>query len=108
MSATAWTAAARSLEPLLAAARFELRYGPEGDVAIRQYGGPLAALHAEPPDPAAAWSARARCGHAAGWLLADRAPEDPRAAQEILARAMERHTAERLQALHAARMALES
>lgn len=90
--ADSWTDATPRLAPLFDGARFELRFSLGGHAAVRVLGGPVAALHAEPPDPAAPWSARAACGEAVGWLLAERAPADEPAARDALQRLVDRHS----------------
>jgi signal transduction histidine kinase len=102
----AWTEAARALAPLLE--RFELRFSLDGRAAVRALApaGPVAPRHAEPPDPAAPWSARAACGEAVGWLLAGRAPADEAAARDALQRAVERHSSLLLQRVAAQRGAM--
>src|SRR4051794_30173768 len=82
----------------LATSGFELRYDRTGRAAVRIAGGPVAPRHVEPVPPPAPWVAEARCGAAAGWLLAAAPPPDPDAAQALLQRAVERETALRLQA----------
>jgi signal transduction histidine kinase len=98
-----WADAAPLLASLFDGARFELRFSLGGHAAVRVLGGPVAALHAEPPDPAAPWSARAACGEAVGWLLAERAPTDEPAARDALQRAVERHSSLALQRIAAQR-----
>src|SRR5215212_9705117 len=87
---------------------FELRWSLAGTAAARVLApaGPVAAKHAEPPDPPAPWSAGARCGAAAGWLLAPAPPANDAAA--ALQAAVDRHTALVLQRLAAHRGALLS
>jgi signal transduction histidine kinase len=80
---------------------FELRFDLAGRAAVRVSGGPVAPRHVEPVPPQAPWVAEARCGEAAGWLLANVAPEDPEAARASLARTVEREAALRAQALRA-------
>jgi hypothetical protein len=82
----------------LASSGFELRYDLAGRAAVRVAGGPVAPRHVEPVPPRAPWVTEARCGAAAGWLVANAPPEDPQAAQARLERAVERETALRLQA----------
>ena len=77
---------------------FELRFDLAGRAAVRVSGGPVARRHVEPVPPEAPWVAEARCGEAAGWLLANMAPADPEAARELLARTVEREAALRAQA----------
>jgi signal transduction histidine kinase len=102
-----WSDAAAELSPLFADGAFELRFALlRGGAAVRVGGRPVTARHAERPDPPAPWSARATCGSAAGWLLAQRAPADPVAAELVLERAVARHTAVRLQRLADVRAAL--
>lgn len=98
--------AAAALAPLFGSACFELRYGLDGRAAVRVHGGPLAPRHAEAVPPAAPWVAEARCGAAAGWLLAVAPPSDPEHARAVLERVVERHSALRLQRLAAERAAL--
>jgi hypothetical protein len=98
-----WADARPLLASLFDGARFELRFSLGGHAAVRVLGGPVAALHAEPLDPAAPWSARADCGGAVGWLLAERAPADEPAARDALQRAVERHSSLMLQRLGAQR-----
>jgi hypothetical protein len=101
----AWTEAASALVPLLDGARFELRFSLGGQAAVRALApaGPVAGRHAEPPDPAAPWTARAACGEAVGWLLAERAPADEALAHDVLERAVERHSSLLLQRIAAQR-----
>jgi hypothetical protein len=82
----------------LAISGFELRFDVAGRAAVRVSGGPVARRHVEPAPPEAPWVAEARCGEAVGWLLANVAPQDPEAARELLARAVEREAALRAQA----------
>lgn len=77
---------------------FELRFDLAGRAAVRVSGGPVARRHVEPVTPVAPWVAEARCGEAAGWLLANVAPKDPDAARELLARTVAREAAVRGQA----------
>lgn len=91
------------LASLFAGARFELRFSLGGHAAVRVMGGPVAALHAEPPDPAAAWSARAACGEAVGWLLAERVPADEAEAHDALHHWVARHSSLVLQRIGAQR-----
>jgi hypothetical protein len=84
--------------PLFGTARFELRFDLAGRAAVRLAGGPVAPRHVEPVPPVAPWVIEARCGAAAGWLLADAAPTDPERARALLERVVERETALRLQA----------
>jgi hypothetical protein len=100
---TSLTSAAPLLEPLFADARFELRFSLGGNAAVRVLGGPVAARHAEPPDPPAPWSVRAACGEAVGWLLAERAPADEAAARDALQRTVDRHSSLLLQRIAAQR-----
>ena len=81
---------------------FELRFDLAGRAAVRVSGGPVARRHVEPVPPAAPWVIEARCGQAAGWLLAGAAPEDPEAARELLTRAVQREAALRAQELRRA------
>jgi hypothetical protein len=99
-----WTHAARTLAPRFGGARFELRFSLGGAAAVRAlaHGGAVAARHAEPPDPDAPWSARAACGEAVGWLLAERAPADEAPARDALQRAVDRHSSLLLQRIAAA------
>jgi hypothetical protein len=101
--ADSWTDATPRLASLFGGARFELRFSLGGQAAVRVLGGPVAALHAEPPDPAAPWSARAACGEAVGWLLAERAPADELVARDVLQRAVDRHSSVVLQRIGAQR-----
>jgi hypothetical protein len=99
---------AAGLRTALGPAPFELRWSLAGNTAVRVLApnGPVALRHAEAPDQAAPWSAPARCGTAAGWLLA---PEPSGgAADAALRAAVDRHTALVLQRLAAHRAALES
>jgi signal transduction histidine kinase len=100
-----WTDASEGLAPLFEAARFELRFSLGGHAAVRVLAprGAVAARHAEPPDPPARWSARAACGEAVGWLLAERPPADEKAARDALQRAVERHSSLLLQRIAAQR-----
>ena len=82
----------------LATSGFELRFDLAGRAAVRVAGGPVAPRHVEPVPPPAPWVIEARCGDAAGWLLAHAAPADPEAARTRLERAVEREAAARLQA----------
>jgi signal transduction histidine kinase len=104
----AWTDTARTLAPHFGDARFELRFSLGGQAAVRAHApaGPVAARHAEPPDPPAPWSARAACGEAVGWLLAERAPSREDVARDVLARAVERHSSLLLQRIAAQRGAM--
>jgi hypothetical protein len=101
----AWTDAAAELAEIFGTAAFELRFSLGGQAAVRVLAvhGTVAPRHAEPPDPAAPWSAGARCGTAAGWLLAREPPSDDERAAAILQRAVERHSALYLQRLVAQR-----
>jgi signal transduction histidine kinase len=96
-----WAAAAQELSGLLDAEPFELRYSLDGDAAVRVLAprGPVAPRHAEAPAVRAPWSVAARCGQAAGWLLAGAAPADPVRARAVLQQATDRHTALALQRL---------
>jgi signal transduction histidine kinase len=100
--------AAALLRPLFGATAFELRYALDGRAAVRAFGGPLAPRHAEDVPPPAPWVAEARCGYAAGWLLAAAPPADPERASALLGRAVDRRSALRLQRLAAQRAALEA
>jgi hypothetical protein len=82
----------------LATSGFELRFDLAGRAAVRVAGGPVAPRHVETVPPPAPWVIEARCGDAAGWLLAHAAPADPDAARMRLERAVEREAATRLQA----------
>jgi hypothetical protein len=82
----------------LATSGREVRFDLAGRAAVRVAGGPVARRHVEPVPPRAPWVAEARCGTAAGWLLAHEAPPDPDVVQQRLQRAVERETALRLQA----------
>jgi hypothetical protein len=86
----------------LATSGFEVRFDLAGRAAVRVAGGPVAPRHVEPVPPEAPWVAEARCGAAAGWLLARAVPPDPDALRERLQHAVERETALRLQAAAAA------
>lgn len=97
---------AQDLAALFDGARFELRFSLDGQAAVRVLGGPVAARHAEPPDPVAPWSARAACGKAVGWLLAERAPADEPRAQDTLQRAVDRRSSLLLQQIAAQRGAI--
>jgi signal transduction histidine kinase len=102
---------AAPLGALFAAAPFELRWSLAGTAAVRVLAphGPVAARHAEPDDPAAPWSASARCGSAVGWLLAGEPPVAGVAAgRAAIQAAVDRHTALVLQRLTAERAALGS
>ncbi len=95
-----WGAAAAALVPRFGAAAVELRYYPRREVAavrVTAQPHPVLARHAEPPDPPAPWTATAACGSAVGWVLAEGPPDDPDAVDAVLVRAVERHTALRLQ-----------
>jgi len=73
---------------------FELRYDAFGRCAVRVNGGArVLARHVEPLPLAAPWSLEARCGTAAGWLLAAQAPDDPERWRAWLEREVERRTA---------------
>jgi hypothetical protein len=74
-------------------AAFELRFSLTGAAAVRVLGAgaPVAARHAEPPEPAAPWSATRGWAGATGWLLGERPPADPGRAADVLQRAVERH-----------------
>ncbi len=100
--------AVAALAPLFGGTDFELRYALDGRAAVRAIGGPLAPRHAEAVPPPAPWVAEARCGDAAGWLLAAAPPADPERARAELERIVERHSALRLQRLVAQRAALEA
>src|SRR3954447_15681749 len=84
--------------PRFGAARWELRFDLAGRAAVRVAGGPVAPRHVEPVPPAAPWVAEARCGAAAGWLLAPAAPSAPAQAQDRLQHAVARAAALALQA----------
>jgi hypothetical protein len=84
--------------PLFPTAPFELRFDLAGRAAVRVAGGPVAVRHVEPVPPVAGWVIEARCGAAAGWLLADAAPADPSRALALLERWVERNAALRLEA----------
>jgi hypothetical protein len=84
--------------PRFGTARWELRFDLAGRAAVRVAGGPVAPRHVEPVPPAAAWVGEARCGDAAGWLLADAAPDDPERTLTLLEHAVARAAALRLQA----------
>jgi hypothetical protein len=100
--------AAGALTPLFGATAFELRYALDGRAAVRAFGGPLAPRHAEAVPPPAPWVAHARCGAAAGWLLAAAPPAEPDRAGAVLERVVERHSVLRLQRLAAERATLEA
>lgn len=72
---------------------FELRYDQFGRCAVRVGGERVLARHVEPLPLRAPWAAEARCGAAAGWLLATAPPADPERARAALAREVERRTA---------------
>jgi hypothetical protein len=95
--ADSWNDATQQLVPLFDGAAFELRFSLGGAAAVRVLGGPVATRHAEPPDPSAPWVARASCGSAVGWLLAERPPADEAAARDVLGRAVDRHSSLLLQ-----------
>jgi signal transduction histidine kinase len=99
----AWNDAARTLAPHFETARFELRFSLTGEAAVRALApaGPVARRHAEPPDPPAPWSARAACGEAVGWLLAERAPAGEEVVRDVLQRAVDRHSSLLLQRIAA-------
>ena len=100
---------AAALGALFSGAPFELRWSLGGATAVRVLGGPVAPRHAEPADPAAPWAVRARCGTAAGWLLAAHPPAaGDDAAHAALQAVVDRHTALVLQRLAAGRAALGS
>jgi hypothetical protein len=105
---TAWGDAADELAVLFGASPFELRYDLAGRCAARVAGGPVAPRHAEPVPPPAPWCVEARCGTAAGWLLAPAAPAAPERAQAVLQRAVERGTALILQRHAAQRAAMDA
>ncbi|MDA0141759.1 hypothetical protein OJ962_29980, partial [Solirubrobacter sp. CPCC 204708] len=71
---------------------FELRYDRFGHVAVRCAGGDVMERHVE-AEPAAAWMIEARCGAAAGWLLAPHAPADVAGARAWLEVEVARRTA---------------
>ena len=75
------------------ATAFELRYDALGRCAVRVAGGDVLHRHVEPAPPTAAWTAEARCGAAAGWLLAAAPPTDPAAVTERLHTLVARRTA---------------
>lgn len=81
----------------LAAQGFEFRFDLAGRAAVRVAGGPVAPRHVEPVPPPAPWVASARCGDAAGWLLANEAPADPGQATARLERLVDRTAALALQ-----------
>jgi hypothetical protein len=103
-----WGEAAAALAPLFGDVPFELRFSLTGAAAVRALApaGPVAELHAEPPDPRAPWSVRADCGEAAGWLLAGAAPADPARAAAILRSATDRHCALAIRRLSERRAAM--
>jgi hypothetical protein len=88
-------AAAAELRSEFGTVPFELRFSLSGRAAVRVLApdGPVAARHAEPPDPAAPWSVAVTCGAAAGWLVATGPPADPVRATAVLQRAVDRRTA---------------
>lgn len=95
-----WGEAAAALSARFGTAAVELRYCPRREVAavrVAAHPRPVLARHAEPPDPPAPWTAAAECGSAVGWVLAEGPPDDPDAVRAVLTRAVERHTALRLQ-----------
>ena len=100
-----WTHAARAVAPRFEGTRFELRFSLGGDAAVRVLAprGAVAPRHAEPPDPPAQWSARAACGEAVGWLLAEQPPAGERPARDALRRAVDRHSSLVLQRIAAQR-----
>lgn len=72
----------------------EVRYDAFGRCAVRVGGGlRVLARHVEPLPLAAPWSLEARCGAAAGWLLAEHAPDDVQAARAWLEREVAQRTA---------------
>jgi hypothetical protein len=103
-----WGDAANELAVLFGASPFELRYDLAGRCAARVAGGPVAPRHVEPVPPPAPWRVEARCGTAAGWLLAPAAPAEPERAQAILQRAVELGTALVLQRHAAQRAAMDA
>ncbi|MDA0180620.1 hypothetical protein OJ997_09985 [Solirubrobacter phytolaccae] len=73
---------------------FELRYDIHGRCAVRIGGGArVLTRHVEPLPLTAPWCVEARCAGAIGWLLADRAPENPERERARLQREVERRTA---------------
>ena len=71
-----------------------MRYDVFGRCAVRVGGGArVLANHVEALPLAAPWCIEARCGTAAGWLLAAHAPDDPEQARTRLEREVERRTA---------------
>jgi hypothetical protein len=94
------------LESLLPDARFEIRYSLTGAAAVRVRAprGPVAPRHAEVPDVVAPWSARAVCGQAVGWLVAETPP--PADAEAALQRAVDRATVAALERIAAERSAV--
>ena len=108
MTAPGWDEAPEELRPLFDGVPFELRYALHGRAAVRVHAprGPVAARHVEPPDVTAPWIATARCGDAAGWLLAGAAPVGGAdRARAALRSVVDRHTALELQQLETARAA---
>jgi hypothetical protein len=105
---SAWARARDALQPEFGDAAFELRFSLTAAAAVRAGGSgrPVAARHAEPPDPPAPWSAAHAWAGAAGWLLAARAPADPARAAAVLERAVEAHAAELRERLGRDRAAL--
>src|SRR5262245_3404246 len=86
----------------------ELRYDLHGRCAVRVAGGPVSPCHAEAVPPRAPWRAQARCGAAAGWLLAPAPPADPERARAELERLVAARTALALQRRAAAWAAMGS
>jgi hypothetical protein len=103
-----WGEAAERLYPLFGDVPFELRFSLTGAAAVRVLApaGPVAAWHAEPPDPRAPWCVRADCGDAAGWLVAGAPPTDAARAAAVLRSATDRHSALAIRRLSARRAAM--
>ncbi len=109
MTPPRWDEGAEELRAMFDGAPFELRYALHGRAAVRVLApsGPVAARHVEPPEVSAPWAVTARCGEAAGWLLAGAAPAGGgERARAALRAAIDRHTALALQELEAVRAAL--
>jgi signal transduction histidine kinase len=92
---SAWAWARDALRAEFGDAAFELRFSLTSAAAVRVIGAgaPVAARHAEPPEPAAPWSAARGWAGATGWLLGERPPADADRAADVLQRAVERHAA---------------
>ncbi len=85
--------ASEELAAQFGASAFELRYDALGHCAVRVAGGGVLERHVEPAPPAAPWAAQARCGAAAGWVLAAAAPADPARVDALLRAVVTRRTA---------------